>query len=198
MAEHRLRVSEANRKMGSIPSVSLPAVKSCGDVPCTKDCYVVRNMYGGPWRKNILAAHNANLDFLQGDRDGFFMALETWIVKKSPDLFRFHVSGDFIDRDHLQRTIELARRLPNVGFLAFTKRHEWLPAPRQVPSNFALIASLWPGWSRRPKGYRAAWMQDGSETRIPDSAIRCPGNCETCGVCWSIRKLRRDVWFKKH
>ena len=194
----RIRISKGNIKMGLIPSVSLPAIKTCGNVPCTRDCYVVRNMYHGPYGKNIIKSHSANLELLTTDREEYFFQLENWILKHKPSLFRFHVSGDFIDKDHMVRTVNLARKLPYTGFLVFSKRHEWFPHPRMVPCNMALIASLWPGWSKRPKGYRVAFMQDGNEDRIPNNAIHCPGNCETCWACWSLRKLRRDVYFVKH
>ena len=41
-------------------------------------------------------------------------------------------------------------------------------------------------------------MQDGTETRVPEDAIRCPGNCETCGLCYELPRLGRDVVFHKH
>ena len=200
MTDHRIRISEGNRKMGMIPSVSLTAVKACGDgVPCAADCYVVRNMYGGPWRKSILASHEANLAFLLADRDAFFSQLNSYLERKRPDFFRYHVSGDWLDADHLKRALELARAHAAIKFLSFTKRHDLLPRPAwRVPRNFALVASMWPGWARAPRGYRRAWIQDGTETRIPRTALQCPGNCESCGACWGLTELGRDVWFKKH
>jgi hypothetical protein len=62
-----------------------------------------------------------------------------------------------------------------------------------------IVFSAWPGMTfLNPHGHRVAWMQDGSETRVPDDAIECPGNCESCGLCFEHDRLGRDVVFHKH
>lgn len=40
----KLHVSKGNTKLGAVPSVSLPPIKSCGDVLCIKDCYALNIM----------------------------------------------------------------------------------------------------------------------------------------------------------
>ena len=42
-----------------------------------------------------------------------------------------------------------------------------------------------------------AYMQDGTEKRVTN-ALECPGNCETCGMCWNLKSLNKNVVFKKH
>jgi hypothetical protein len=65
--------------------------------------------------------------------------------------------------------------------------------------NLAVIFSAWPGVRiHNPHGHRIAWMQDGTEYRVPKDAVRCPGNCEECGICFRLPKLGRDVVFHKH
>lgn len=201
MSDYRIRISDGNRKMGGVPSVSFPPVITCGArIPCARLCYVVRNMIAGPYGKQIAASYAANLEFFNADRAAFFDALARYLERRAPRFFRFHVSGDWTDADHLRRAFETARAFPDVRFLAFSKRFDLFPAARTVPRNFALIASLWPKWGTRPAGYRAAFMQtpDGAETRVTRGALECPGNCETCGACWNLRKLRRDVVFMQH
>jgi hypothetical protein len=200
MSAGRIRISEGNRKLGMIASVSLPAVKACGkNIPCARTCYVVKNMYSGPWRKSIMASHQANYDLLLADRDDFFAQLAGWISKHAPKMFRYHVSGDWIDSDHMHRAFELARATPGTKYLAFTKRHDLLPPVSRIPENFSMVASMWTNWnSKPPRGYRRAWYQDGFETRVPRTALHCPGNCETCGMCWTIYKIGRDVYFNAH
>lgn len=201
MSAHKIRISAGNRKMGGIPSVSLPPIKSCArGIPCALLCYVIVNMLGGPYGKAIGKSYQANYDFLRADPDRFFADLGRYLARKSPALFRFHVSGDFISADHLKRAIQIARDFPQIRFLAFSKNHAIFPHPRAIPGNFTLIASLWGGWGERPQGYRAAFMRDPAnpDPRIPRSAIHCGGNCESCGMCWDLRKLRRDVYFDQH
>jgi hypothetical protein len=196
----KIRISPGNRKLGGIPSVSLPPVLTCAKgIPCARECYVVRNMLGGPYGAAIGASYRANLDLLRADRDSFFSQLRAYLERRAPRFFRYHVSGDYVDSDHLMRALELARELPRVKFLAFSKRHDLFPKPSVVPKNFSLIASLWPSWGTRPAGYRAAYMQDGTETRrAARKAIECPGNCATCAACWNLPRLGVDVVFHKH
>jgi len=198
MSAHRLRISRGNRKLGSVRSISLPPVITCArGIPCALDCYAVR-MAG--FRHNVMESWMANLDFLRGDRAGYFEAIAKHFRKASPRFFRFHVSGDFIDRSHLLETIELARSFPAIRILAFSKRFEFFPHPRAIPASFALIASQWNGWKESPRGFRRAWMRDPAnpDSRIPARALECPGSCEACALCWSLRKLRADVVFEKH
>ena len=190
----RISISPGNTKMGAIPSISLPPIVSCcSDVPCTKQCYA-RKAYRQ--YTNTRRAYDRNLHILQNDRFDFFNQLNKWLDSHIPEYFRFHVSGDFIDANHLFEAIKTAARFSTIKFLAFTKNHEILPTMTSlIPSNFTVMASMWPLWGTRPTGYRAAWVQDGTEDRIPSTALECPGNCENCVECWSGDT---DVWFKLH
>jgi hypothetical protein len=74
-----------------------------------------------------------------------------------------------------------------------------VPPPTKDYANLAIIFSAWPGMRfDNPHHHRVAWMQDETETRVPEDAIRCPGNCETCGLCYELSRLGRDVVFYKH
>ena len=217
MEKHRIRISGGNVKTGSIPSVSLPPIVTCArGVPCARPkpgnkrprCYAASMMLR---RRNIRISWRANLAFLTDDREGFFSQLCGYLAKHEPHFFRFHISGDFIDHDHIERAFDTARAFRDVRFLAFTKRHDLLPVtPHEVPFNFSLIPSQWPTargrtWEgyRAPevlqaRGFRIAWMQNGTETRIPSNAIECPGGCDSCGFCWTLDDIGRDVWFREH
>jgi len=199
-ATHRLRISRGNRKLGKLPSISLPPIVTCArGIPCAADCYAL-NMLRGPYGKRIREAWQANLEYLRADRAGFFAELERYFARSAPPFFRYHIGGDFVDRDHLQRALKLARVFPAIRFLAFSKRFEIFPHPRAVPSSFALVASAWSGGAALPAGYRVAWMRDpdNPDPRIPARALECFGGCDHCGLCWNLRKLRADVVFNKH
>ena len=78
-------------------------------------------------------------------------------------------------------------------FVNFYEDHE------TIPTNLVLVFSSWPAMSfSNPHGHRVAWMQDGTETRVPKNAISCPGNCESCGMCYELDRLARDVVFHRH
>jgi hypothetical protein len=157
-------------------------------------------MLRGRYGRGIRQAWQANLDFLRADRDEFFAALARYFDRRTPLFFRYHIGGDFIDTDHLQRAIKLAREFPGIKFLAFSKRFSFFPRPRTIPSNFALIASAWTGGSALPAGYRVAYMRDPAnpDPRIPARALDCHGGCDTCALCWHLRGIRADVVFNKH
>ena len=73
------------------------------------------------------------------------------------------------------------------------------PSSSQPIANLGAIFSAWPRMKiDNPHDHRIAWMQDGTEDRVPEDAVECPGNCETCGICFRLRKLHRDVVFHKH
>lgn len=198
-------ISRGNIKTGRIPSVSLMPVQTCvPDVPCSvpddtgrPPCYALI-MLAGRYGKNIAAAWQRNTDILRASQTTFFEHVHRYLTRKRPAAFRFHIGGDFINAAHLNGAFETARLFPDILFLAFSKNFEIFPAASTVPRNFTLVASLWPDYGTRPRGYRVAFMQNGTETRVTKNALRCLGNCETCGFCWNLRSLRRDVVFNKH
>ena len=191
-----VRISEGNVKTGEIASVSLPPKVTCPACPCWSKCYADKLQQ---FRKEVKAAWQGNLDVLSRDRDLYFYSIEQYLASKQPDFFRFHVSGDFPDQDYLDRVIQLSRDYNDgCNFLAFTKRFGF--HYRDLPSNLSIVFSAWPGATMpdRRKNLPIAWVQDGTETRIPNDAIQCPGNCETCGLCWKLKDVGHDVWFKIH
>ncbi len=195
MKANGISISEGNTKTGSVPSVSLLACASCPkDVPCTRDCYVVRNMY---WRSSTKKAHKGNLVQAKREPEKYFGTVSRYVAKKKPRLFRWHISGDMLSQDYLNNVKAVAIGNPATRYLAFTKYHtlNW----KDKPDNLTVVYSMWPGWGDADAvaGPRA-WMQDGTEDRVPADALECPGNCESCGMCWALPSLGRDVVFHKH
>jgi hypothetical protein len=85
---------------------------------------------------------------------------------------------------------------PSTIFLAFTKRYDLEYS--EIPENLTIIFSMWPGVpDTAPRGFPRAWMQDGTEDRVPDDALESPGICHNCGMCWQLAKIGRDVVFHK-
>ena len=190
----RVHISPGNQKLGEIPNVSTSPRAACNPAaPCTRSgCYAARALRyphtRTAWRENLYLA--------QHERPRFFNVIGRYLQKKQPRFFRWHVAGDILDADYLQRMHHTAQENPNTLFLAFTKRHE-LSFPR-APENLSIVFSQWPQWQHVTRRRPRAWMQDGTETRIPANALECPGNCENCGFCWNLKKIGRDVFFLKH
>lgn len=65
----QVKISQGNSKMGSIPSVSLPAGVTCrSDCECNKKCYAKRLER---LRPSVKAAYQSNLDLLNSNRDTY-------------------------------------------------------------------------------------------------------------------------------
>lgn len=189
------KISDKNSKLGKIPNISLIPVKDCPNSErCKKDCYAKK-----AWKQypNVRKAWKHNSQESRKNPDQFFADIRAFLTKKNPEFFRIHVAGDFYSLEYFNQWIELIKEFPGVKFLAFTKAFENIHS--DLPGNFSLILSRWPGDTApmEPIG-PMAWVQDGTETRIPENAIQCPGKCDTCGMCWNLPALNVDVYFKIH
>ena len=193
-----IKISPGNSKLGTaIPNVSMAPGRDCGNCKhCLKSCYALKAYRQYPATK---AAWNHNGDAFRDDPAASAQFVSDWIARKrtAPKFFRIHVSGDFLGQEHVDAWVQVASEHPATKFLAFTKMgHLDFSA---APSNLAVIYSQWPGMPLNgPADAPKAWMQDGTETRMPADAINCPGNCETCGMCWALPELGRDVYFDQH
>jgi hypothetical protein len=187
-------VSTGNTKLGDLPNVSLTPIAGCPKgIPCSKQCYACKAYRQYPevrscWGRNLKAARKA--------RDKYFAGIDEYLTRHTPKFFRWHVAGDILDQDYLRRMFSIARKHPKTRFLAFTKNHSLRFNGR--PRNLTIVLSMWPKWGNTRKKLPRAWYQDGTETRIPDGAIECPGRCDNCGMCWQLPRLGKDVVFHKH
>ena len=137
----KVTISHGNKKMGAIPSVSLPPVVTCHNCEtCAKKCYAVKlaRIY-----KNVRQSWEHNFDALRADRDAYFMQVKASAMVSG--FFRFHVSGDIVDMDYLDRMCKLARECKKTEFLAFTKNYRDCNTyfvNHRKPRNLHLIYSL--------------------------------------------------------
>lgn len=190
-------ISAGNSKLGLISNISLPPCKSCGRVPCGKQCYAMK-----AYRNYATAryAWDSNLALAKQHPSVFWRSVDQQLTKRPQRLFRIHVAGDFPSKRYLLQSIAVAKRHPNTRFLAFTKRYKWASeVADKLPPNYQIVLSAWPQWPLyNPRCLRVAWMQDGTETRVPHDALPCPGSCENCGMCWNLSAIGRDVVFEIH
>lgn len=197
MKKRSICISNGNSKLGSIPNVSLIPGRDCGDVPCKRECYALK-----AWRqyKDTRAAWTRNSRAAHSDPAEYFGQLRDYLNRKNPRWFRWHVAGDILSQSYLESMKSIASDFPKTRFLAFTKRHDLRYA--NLPSNLAIVFSFWPGWGTEEKvretGLPIAWMQNGEESRVPTTAVECPGSCENCAMCWNLKAINRDVVFHKH
>ena len=199
----KVKFSMQNQKMGKIPSVSLPAHKTCRECACWEKCYAAKLERLRPTVRN---AYQNNLDVLLCDADSYWREVEGQIMLSR--FFRFHVSGDIPNMDYLIHMAEIARRNPHCEILCFTKKYELVNQALEsgkitIYDNLHLIFSAWPGLEmKNPYGFPEAHVRfrDGTTTARPD-AKDCGGNCSECAVtdsgCWKLKR-REQIVFNEH
>ena len=198
-------ISRGNRKMGAIPSVSLPPVVTCAaGCPCAKKCYAVKmcRIY-----KNVKASYENNLEILYSNPELYWQQVRAAV--KMSRYFRFHVSGDIVDDLYFLDMVYTAQENPHCEILAFTKQYDIVNRyidshPDGLPKNLHVIFSLWdPAWNVRvhnpydlPKSAVIFKGQNGDEfDKI------CGGNCFECACkgtgCWTL-KNGETIAFYEH
>ena len=200
----KVKISPGNSKMGSIPSVSLPAGTTCAPgCPCWTKCYARKLERIRP---TVHRAYVSNYDLLMSDPSTYWKDVEEQISLSR--FFRFHVAGDIPNAAYLSRMVGVAQRNERCDILCFTKRYEivndYLRSGLRIPKNLHIIFSAWRGWEMdNPYNLPEAHVKyrDGTTTARED-AILCAGNCTECattaaGGCWTL-KNGEQVVFHEH
>ena len=197
-----VKISKGNSKLGAIPSVSLPSIKTCRNCACQEKCYAQKLERLRPAVRN---AYQHNLEVWIKDPETYWREVEASIMMSR--FFRFHVSGDIPSFKYLVTMVDIARRQPHCEILCFTKKYnlvnELIERGGELPSNLHMIFSGWVGLEMaNPFSLPEAHVRyrDGSTTARED-AIECSGNCTECalteGGCWNLQKGQQVV-FNEH
>lgn len=200
MTNKTISISTGNKKMGQIPSVSLPPVITCKNCStCAKKCYAAKlcRIY-----KTVKEAYDRNLEILKEDRDSYFIQVKAAAITSR--YFRFHVSGDIIDIDYLDRMVKLARELKGTEFLAFTKNYEDVNeyfTTHKKPKNLHLIFSLPFTGATIDNPHNLPQAAVILKGQTPDDSWKiCGGNCTECackGVgCWELKKGETIAFYE--
>lgn len=198
----KVSITLGNHKLGKkIANTSLTPILSCpSNIPCVKECYALKSYLQYP---NVKKAWDRNLRLYLRESYSYFTQIDKFLQNKSVLFFRYLVGGDIPDTRYLLGMVELAVKNPDTNFLSFTKNYSILAAikRKELPKNLNIIASAWPGYPIpnyiKKNGYRIAWMQDGTEKRIPKGSFLCKGSCENCLNCWNSKK-KIDIIMPKH
>lgn len=196
----RAHVSEGNRKVGSIPNFSLAPGRTCSREACKTclrdGCYALKSYRMYP---SVRRAWDENSDLAERNVPGLEAVLKAYLTSERPAFFRVHVGGDFVSRAYAEMWARIAEAVPSTRFLAFTKQWENVRGVR-FPDNFSLVLSGWEG-TEIPADLREKYPAANCILHaedMPEGGILCPGSCESCGMCWNLPKLGRDVYFVKH
>ena len=198
-----VKISPGNAKLGSVPSVSLPAGVTCrNDCECSKKCYAKKLER---MRPSVRDAYKHNYELLKTSPNTYWREVEASIMMSR--FFRYHVSGDIVDLNYLRKMVEIAERNKHCEMLCFTKKYDtvnaYLLSGGKVPPNLHLIFSAWRGLPmdnpfRLPEAH--VRYRDGTTT-AESKAVECGGNCTDCaltdGGCWALSNGDQVV-FNEH
>lgn len=198
-------LADGNGKVGHIKNVSMPPVVSCSGVcaQCAGHCYDGRAVLQYP---DTAAARARNWSIYTRDPAGYFAQILAVVQRMRRRFFRWHVGGEIVDRRYLEGMVSIARAVPRVTFLVFTKRHALVNdycaehgGREAIPENLRVIFSAWPGSPLvNPYSFPVSAPYVGAR---PHGWTGCPGNCEHCAEhgrgCWTASS-GDVIGFKYH
>lgn len=198
-----VKISQGNSKLGSIPSISLPAGITCrNDCECKNKCYAMKIER---LRPVVRQAYQSNFELLNSSPEIYWREIEASIMMSR--FFRFHVSGDIPDNTYFEHMVNIARDNAHCEILCFTKKYDivnnHINIIGRLPKNLHIIFSGWHDIEMvNPHNLPEAHVRyrDGSTTARED-AKQCGGNCTECAItcegCWTL-KNGEQVVFAEH
>ena len=202
-ADLRVRISNANSKMGNVSSVStlpfLTCPGCCGHT-CGIKCYAAKlaNL-----RPAVLKSYAINTAIAKLRPDIYWQQVNAAVC--AVRFFRFHVSGDIMDPDYFAHMIDTARNNPHTEILCFTKQfaivNKYLDNGGAIPENMHILFSGWENLAPENPHNMPETNVFRDESGIRDGWKICGGNCFNCacrGVgCWQANK-GDTIAFKMH
>ncbi len=196
-------ISDGNKKMGAIPSVSLTPVVTCHNcAECKKRCYA-RRMYG--LRPILRTQYDSNTELYKRNPIQYFSDIDK--VMSATDKFRFHVAGDIIDMQYMDMMVQICRKNSKCNVVCFTKAYdivnEYIKNSHQIPENLHLIFSVWDKTPyTNPYNLPTAHvLYKNGTTTAKNPTHLCEGNCFKCFLngsgCIGL-KNGQSVVFKEH
>jgi len=190
----RVRISNSNSKMGNVASVStLPFITcpGCCAGTCGAKCYAAKiaNL-----RPSVLKSYAINTAIYLKRPDIYWSSID--LACKAVRYFRFHVSGDIVNKDYFDHMVQTARNNPKTEILCFTKRFDavnaWIDENGEIPENLHVLFS---GWTN---------LQPENPHNLPETNVIekgaepaenwkiCGGNCFNCACrglgCWTAQR----------
>jgi hypothetical protein len=195
----KVTISKGNKKMGAIPSVSLPPIITCAPgCKCAKKCYAAKlcRIY-----KNVKQSYDTNLECYKQSPTMYFNQIKA--AACTTRFFRWHVSGDIISELYLYDMVRIAQELPGTQFLAFTKRYDIVNRflnYESIPDNLHVIFSEWEGMDMdNPHNLPVAHVIFRGSEPDPEWKI-CGGNCTECACagigCWELKKGEHIAFYE--
>ena len=192
IADIALAISKGNQKIGKVMNVSLAPLYTCGN--CGKCQYFCYDIKACLQYANVRSARARNTVLALRDMTEYFRRIDVAISRRRVNkYFRWHVSGDIINREYFRHMIELAVKHPDFTFWTYTKMY-WLVnqycadngGREAIPENLHIMFSEWDGVPMpNPYGFPefSCKFPEGNINHQPEyfeHIHKCPGNCDVC------------------
>ena len=199
----KVKFSNGNNKMGAVASVStLPFItcpaRCAGS--CGKSCYAAKLANLRPAVLNAYAWNTAIVSICQEEIHKQIKAF-----CRGVRYFRYHVSGDIVNKAYFAAMIDNAKSNSHCEILAFTKRFEvvnaWIAENGQLPENLHILFSGWDNMRPENPHSLPETTVYKTEADFNEAWKTCGGNCFECGCrglgCWQAKK-GDTIAFKLH
>ena len=205
------RLTKGNKKLGAyISGINIPAGLTCRpDAPCRKGCYAMKGHFVF---NAVKECTSKNLEAFLNSPTEFFNLIIAKLHILPYRYFRWHSSGDIVNREYLEGMVRVAEECPQTNFLCFTKKYEivneYLSSESPFPKNLHIVFSHWGSFpvdnpfnlpTSHVRFKKVDELHDNSG--IPEDAIQCSGFCGDCvGTeknCWML-KNGQSVVFNQH
>lgn len=201
MAHCHVHIAKGNKKVGRVRNVSNMPIVCCGNcASCKRYCYDVK---AALQYKNVMTARAENTAMAQNDRERFFAEITASLTERiHRKYFRWHVGGEILDRDYLERMIKVACERPSWTFWTYTKMFDvvngYIADGGFIPENLTILFSV-DGESviDNPYDMPIAYTVLPGYT-APAHCFKCPGNCEICIELKRGCPFGESVYFDEH
>lgn len=186
--------STGNMKIGRVLNVSTAPIITCGHCNhCSGHCYDIKACLQYP---GALKARANNTAIAMIDRPRFFAEIGAKMDRRRKNLYmRFHVGGEIMDMDYLERMIATAREhgARYKAIWTYTKEHALVNEYVKnhggnkacVTDYMTIMYSHWYGTTvDNPYDFPVFWTvkteDDIAECHANGVTWECPGNCDIC------------------
>ncbi len=164
-------------------------------------CYALKGNYHYP---SVKQSHKTKLEAIT--HTDWVAGMVYQITKEGNKHFRWHDSGDIQNMAHLEKIVDIARRMPDVAFWLPTKEYatvsKWRKANGSFPSNLTVRLSAYFIDGKAPLVYGLPVSTVSTKgATLPVGAVACPaykqgGQCLDCRNCWNAEVQHVD--YPKH
>lgn len=211
LKNNHIHLTNKNSKTGiAVLNFAFPLCTCREDAPCKEKCYANK---GPQIISNVQAAYYRNFRLMNENMQDVFEQILFEVKHSGLSYVRYFDSGDIPNYEFMIGMFDIAKKLPDVKFMAFTKKYElinkYLLEKNKIPDNFNIVFSAWDKlWSfENPFNLPVAYINFKDKRlnpNFPEDMFNCPCNnkklgkitCSMCKACWN--KNMKHVLFTEH